>query len=140
MEAIPGIGPARAETLRSAGYGDVEAVVEASPEDLAELASLGFASARNIKRNVGGGGSGAVGGGRSSKLTQERQEAIAGMIEEGLSIAAACRAAEIAERTFYGWMDRGEEDETGAYAEFCERIRRARGEEERRFTERPTRR
>jgi len=68
--------------------------------------------------------------GRDPKLTKERQEQIAADIENGSSITAACRKAGISKPTFYNWMDAGEEQAEGIFAEFFDRIVRARGEGE----------
>lgn len=65
--------------------------------------------------------------GRDPKLTQQRQENIAQMIENGQSIAAACRCNDIGQSTFYEWLDKAEEQEEGIYADFAERVARARG-------------
>ena len=65
--------------------------------------------------------------GRDPKLTRERQEQIAADIENGASITAACRQAGINRATFYNWMDSGEDQEEGLYADFFDRVVRARG-------------
>jgi len=65
--------------------------------------------------------------GRDSKLTKERQEAIASHIEQGKSIQSAARMNGITPQTVYNWLDRGEEDENSIYADFFDRITRARG-------------
>lgn len=65
--------------------------------------------------------------GRDPKLTKERQEQIAADIESGASITAACRMASIDKQTFYNWMDAGEREDEGLYADFFDRIVRARG-------------
>lgn len=63
--------------------------------------------------------------GRNSKLTKERQEGMAAMIEQGHSQAAAARAYGITPQTFTEWKNRGKEEEETIYAEFAERIARA---------------
>jgi transposase-like protein len=68
--------------------------------------------------------------GRDSKLTKERQEAIAGAIEQGASISEAARKNGIHRETFYRWMSKGEEQEEGPYADFHDRLTRARGQGE----------
>lgn len=65
--------------------------------------------------------------GRNSKLTLERQEQIATSIESGKSVVSACRMAGIERATFYNWMDRGEGESETIYADFFDRIARARG-------------
>lgn len=69
-------------------------------------------------------------GGRDPKLTQERQERIAQAIESGSSISEASRKNGIHRETFRRWMNRGEEQEEGIYAEFHGRLTRAFGEGE----------
>lgn len=71
--------------------------------------------------------------GRPTKLTRERQEQIASVIESGGSIREACRRAGINKLTFYNWMDRGEGETEGVFAEFFNRIVRARGEGEAKY-------
>lgn len=68
--------------------------------------------------------------GRDPKLTRQRQEEIAQTIEQGGSINEACRKATINKTTFYNWLEEGEHQEEGIYAEFFNRITRARGEGE----------
>lgn len=65
--------------------------------------------------------------GRPSKLSYERQEKIAGAIENGKSIAVASRTAGITPQTFFNWMARGEDEAEGPYAEFFDRLTRALG-------------
>lgn len=77
--------------------------------------------------------------GRPSKLTPDVHEAIIRSLVFGASDFAACTAAGIAERTFYGWMERGQdaedlEDEglpvAGIeipYMQFAQDVRQARG-------------
>lgn len=66
-------------------------------------------------------------GGRPTKLTLERQEGIASMIEDGHSIGAAARTNSITVQSFFNWMSRGEQQEEGIYRDFFDRITRARG-------------
>lgn len=68
--------------------------------------------------------------GRPTKLTRDRQEKIASIIEQGGSITEACRRAGIHRETFGNWMQRGEEQSEGVFAEFFDRLVRARGEGE----------
>lgn len=69
--------------------------------------------------------------GRPSKLSYERQEAIATDLEAGKSINSAARKVGITPQTVYNWLDRGEteyqEGNSNEYAEFFERITQARG-------------
>ena len=53
LEDIAGVGGAKADALREAGYASVEAVREASQEDLAEIEGIGNALAARIKADVG---------------------------------------------------------------------------------------
>lgn len=71
--------------------------------------------------------------GRPTKLTRERQERIAAMLEEGHSISAAARANGISHETYHSWIRKGEKQEEGVYAEFSDRMSRARAEGERRY-------
>ncbi len=45
---LPGVGPATAEKLESAGYSDVMSIAVASPSELAEVAGISVAAARKI--------------------------------------------------------------------------------------------
>lgn len=73
--------------------------------------------------------------GRDPKLTKERQEAIASMLESGHSVAAACRCNGIGQSTFYEWLDKANQQEEGIYAEFADRVARARGTGERKLVD-----
>lgn len=68
--------------------------------------------------------------GRDPKLTKHRQENIASMLEGGQSIRAACRCNDIGTTTFYEWLDRADRQDEGIYADFAERVARARGQGE----------
>lgn len=70
------------------------------------------------------------GHGRDSKLTMERQEGIATVIEQGGSISEAARKNGIHRETFYRWMSLGEDQNEGIYADFYDRLTRARGQGE----------
>jgi len=63
--------------------------------------------------------------GRPSKLTEGRQENIAVMLEDGHSIGAAARSNGITVKTFFNWMEKGEQHDGGPYAEFFDRIKNA---------------
>lgn len=73
--------------------------------------------------------------GRPTKLTRDRQERIAAMLEDGHSITAACRANGVSAKTYHQWVRRGEEQEEGIFREFRNRVTRARAEGERRYIE-----
>lgn len=65
--------------------------------------------------------------GRDSKLTRQRQENIAQMLEDGQSIAATCRCNGIGTSTFYEWLEKADRQDEGIYTEFAERVAHARG-------------
>lgn len=65
--------------------------------------------------------------GRDSKLTKQRQEEIAQAIENGKSMNSAARMAGVTPQTVHNWIDRGDAEETGIYADFFERIAHAKG-------------
>lgn len=65
--------------------------------------------------------------GRDSKLTRERQEEIAQAIENGKSITSAARMAGVSRNAIYDWMERGETQDEGIFAEFHDRLVRAKG-------------
>lgn len=73
--------------------------------------------------------------GRDPKLTKQRQEQIADMLENGHSVAAACRCNEIGQSTFYEWLEKGDQQDEGIYADFAERVARARGVGERKLVD-----
>lgn len=64
---------------------------------------------------------------RDVLLTKQRQENVASMLEQGQSVAAACRCNSIGTSTFYEWLERGDRQEEGIYADFADRVARARG-------------
>ena len=53
LEAISGVGASKAESLRDAGFDSIEAIKEASQEELAEADGVGNALAARIKADVG---------------------------------------------------------------------------------------
>jgi len=69
--------------------------------------------------------------GRPSKLSHERQEAIAADIEQGRSMRSAARKQDLTPQTVMNWMQRGEADledgKANEYTRFFERITRAKG-------------
>jgi len=69
--------------------------------------------------------------GRPSKLSHERQEAIAADIEQGRSMRSAARKQDLTPQTVMNWMQRGEADledgKANEYTDFFERITRAKG-------------
>lgn len=66
-------------------------------------------------------------GGRDPKLTKQREEHICQAIEDGKSVTSAARMAGVHPATVYAWVDKGEDQEEGIYADFHERFVRARG-------------
>jgi transposase len=68
--------------------------------------------------------------GRDSKLSKEREEQIAQAIENGRSMTAAARMAGVSRNAVYSWIEKGEQQEEGIYADFHDRITRARGQGE----------
>lgn len=75
------------------------------------------------------------GPGRPTKLSKDRQERIATAIEEGVPLVAACRLNDITHETHSNWMERGEEQEEGIYAEYFGRLTRALGHDQREKTQ-----
>jgi transposase-like protein len=57
------------------------------------------------------------------------------MIEDGHSIGAAARSNGVTVQTFFNWMERGQQQDTGDYADFFDRITRARGAGEKRYVD-----
>jgi len=70
------------------------------------------------------------GPGRPTKLTKERQERIATAVEEGVPLVAACRMNDIAHQTHSNWMERGQEQDEGIFAEYFGRLARALGHDQ----------
>lgn len=69
------------------------------------------------------------------KLSHDRQEQIALALEEGVPLVAACRLNGITHKTHRNWMQRGEEQEEGPYAEYFQRLTRALGHDQREKTQ-----
>jgi len=65
--------------------------------------------------------------GRPTKLTKQREEQIASAIENGRSMTSAARMAGVSRNAVYSWIEKGEDQDEGVYAEFHDRIRRAQG-------------
>lgn len=70
---------------------------------------------------------------RPGKLSLARQERIAALLEEGHSIRVACECNGISRQTFHEWKRRGEDSDEGPFADFADRVTRARAEGERRL-------
>ena len=70
------------------------------------------------------------GAGRPTKLNDKVQAGIVKLIREGNFPDVAAVAEGISRRTFYDWMRRGEDEGSGAYAEFRTAVTRAMAEAE----------
>ncbi|WP_435552764.1 helix-hairpin-helix domain-containing protein [Natrinema sp. CGMCC1.2065] len=121
LTEIDGVGPAIAEALEEAGFENVDDVLAASVDELADVHMIGEKSAKGILEGEG------THRGRDPKLTKQRQEAIATMLEDGHSVAAACRCNGIGQTTFYEWLEKADDQEEGIYADFADRVASARG-------------
>ena len=66
--------------------------------------------------------------GRPSKLTPQTMALILAAIKCGASNKIACAGAGIHEDTLYGWIEKGRERPGSDYAEFSEKLTRARQE------------
>jgi len=64
-------------------------------------------------------------GGRKSKLTPETQKQIVQAIMLGCSNEQAAAAADVAERTFYQWIQLGEKRPGSKYAQFAQAVKAA---------------
>jgi len=69
-------------------------------------------------------------GGRPSKLTPEVQEKIVTAIRAGNYAQVAAVYAGITERTYYRWMELGEQARGGRYLQFFQAVKAAEGEAE----------
>lgn len=67
---------------------------------------------------------------RPTKLDPARRERIVEAIRTGCYAETACRAAGISESTYYRWLQRGEAEHAGIYAEFVRVVREAEAEAE----------
>lgn len=67
---------------------------------------------------------------RSARLTKSLQEGIAGLLEQGHSIRAACGSFSLSRERYYSWMETGREyaeaGEENEYTEFYKRMELAR--------------
>lgn len=68
--------------------------------------------------------------GPKGKLTPERSRKIIKAIKEGSPHETAAQSAGISVSTFYLWLEKGEQFETGQYAEFSEKVRQAEAQAE----------
>jgi hypothetical protein len=64
--------------------------------------------------------------GRKSKLTDDRQRKIVGLLEKGATDKDACTSVGIDESTFYLWLKDGKEQKSPEKIEFLEAVTRAR--------------
>jgi len=69
-----------------------------------------------------------------SKLSHDRQERIATAIEQGVPLVAACRLNGITHKTHRNWMQAGEDQDEGPFAEYFQRLTRALGHDQREKT------
>ena len=63
--------------------------------------------------------------GAKGKLNKRLQEKIADCVERGLSVDDSTRLAGVHKASFYKWLARGGEEESGIYRRFFVRIRDA---------------
>ena len=68
--------------------------------------------------------------GRPSKLNSEVQDRIVAAIRAGNYPKTAADYAGITERTFYRWLQRGQDEDSGIYHEFAQAVQRAESEAE----------
>lgn len=71
--------------------------------------------------------------GRKTKLTEEVQKRFLDAIRAGNYYEPACHYAGIDYSTFRRWMQKGEEQRSGVFREFCEAVKRAEAESEMRM-------
>jgi hypothetical protein len=71
--------------------------------------------------------------GRKTKLTDEVQKRFVDAIRAGNYYETACHYAGIDYSTFRRWMQKGEEQKSGAFREFCEAVKKAEAESEMRM-------
>ncbi|WP_226040857.1 helix-hairpin-helix domain-containing protein [Natrinema sp. DC36] len=121
LTEIDGVGPAIAESLRDADFETVDDVMTASADELVEVHGIGEKSAKDILTREPGAG------GRDPKLTHEVQTSIANMLQQGHSVAAACRCNGIGQSTFYEWLEKADKQGEGIYADFADEVASARG-------------
>lgn len=62
---------------------------------------------------------------KRSKLTPQRQKRICDAIRKGLHLDRAARLGGINPRTFYKWLERGENEGSGPYFNFLQAVREA---------------
>jgi transposase len=67
---------------------------------------------------------------RPTKLSPELEERIVRAVRAGNHVEPACRSAGIGPSTYYRWLERGEREREGPYAEFRAAVRRAEAEAE----------
>lgn len=69
-------------------------------------------------------------GGRRPALTAEAKEAVLGAVRDSQTYEVAARRAGVAERTLYGWIEKGEAGAAPVYAQFVQELARAKAEAE----------
>lgn len=66
-------------------------------------------------------------GGRPTILTDELRDELCAHIESPMAVRHACAMVGISERTFYNWMERGEDDDASPeFVQFVQAVGRAR--------------
>src|SRR5437870_3756701 len=68
--------------------------------------------------------------GRPTKLTPEVHSKIVQLVREWNYAQVAAAICEISEKTFYRWIEQGQAEESGIYADFCQAVKKAEGEAE----------
>jgi len=68
--------------------------------------------------------------GRKTKLTPELIERICEFIVKGNYISTACKTVGISESTYYGWLKRAEEGDTGIFVQFAKAAKQAEAQAE----------
>ena len=70
---------------------------------------------------------------RKTKLTHNKILEITEPIKAGNFAVTACMLSGVSERTYYYWLELGEQRESSIYAEFCEAVEQAEAEREARL-------
>ncbi len=67
---------------------------------------------------------------RPTKLTKERHAAIVKLLAAGNYAETSARGAGVHPATYYRWMERGGEEDSGIYSEFREAVKKAEADAE----------
>jgi len=107
---LPRVGPEIAENLRANGFETKRSVLEADPDDLAEVKGIGFTSARQIA------GEKPVNSGVDSKFEDVKDDILAAArgedgvgASEFLNIKQIAHAGGVSEATLYRYLERHDE-------------------------------